>query len=38
MTHEWAITPEDLLWRRTKQGLYINDEQQQALSQYMRQG
>ena len=35
MTHEWAITPEDLLWRRTKQGLYINPEQYSELSEYM---
>ena len=35
MTHEWAITPEDLLWRRTKQGLYINQEQYSELSEYM---
>ncbi|MGC8119254.1 glycerol-3-phosphate dehydrogenase [Marinobacter sp. VGCF2001] len=37
MTHEWAITPEDLLWRRTKQGLYITDEQYRHLANHMGQ-
>ncbi|MBY6031875.1 glycerol-3-phosphate dehydrogenase [Marinobacter daepoensis] len=37
MSHEWAMTPEDLLWRRTKQGLYISREQHQALADYMGQ-
>ncbi len=22
-THEWAMTPEDVLWRRTKIGLHL---------------
>ncbi len=32
---EWAMTADDVLWRRTKQGLRLNDEQKQALADYM---
>jgi glycerol-3-phosphate dehydrogenase len=32
---EWAQTVEDVLWRRTKHGLRLNDEQKRALSQYI---
>ncbi|UPW18941.1 glycerol-3-phosphate dehydrogenase [Agarivorans sp. TSD2052] len=34
---EWAYQAEDILWRRTKQGLHFNAEQQQALSNYVQQ-
>lgn len=33
--NEWAMTSEDILWRRTKQGLYATREQVEALDQYL---
>ena len=35
MTHEWACTANDILWRRTKYGLHLNSQQKQALEQYV---
>jgi len=32
---EWAQTPDDILWRRTKAGLLLDDNAQQALARYM---
>ncbi len=32
---EWARTPEDVLWRRTKVGLHTGEEVQRAVSDYM---
>ena len=34
-THEWAISAEDVLWRRTKLGLRLSKAEQQALADYM---
>jgi glycerol-3-phosphate dehydrogenase len=36
VTREWAVTPEDVLWRRTKQGLYINQAELQKLKDYLQ--
>ncbi len=36
-THEWAVTAEDILWRRSKLGLLFSDEQTAALSAYLSQ-
>lgn len=33
--HEWAISSEDILWRRTKHGLHMNAQQRQALKTYL---
>ncbi len=33
--HEWARTAEDILWRRSKLGLYLNVEQAQALEHFL---
>ncbi len=33
--HEWAITAEDILWRRTKQGLHASPEQTEALKNFL---
>jgi glycerol-3-phosphate dehydrogenase len=33
---EWAKSAEDILWRRTKIGLRINDEQRQRLAAYVQ--
>ena len=35
MRHEWAETPDDVLWRRTKLGLRCSPEQREALAQFM---
>ncbi|MDX5299530.1 MAG: glycerol-3-phosphate dehydrogenase, partial [Gammaproteobacteria bacterium] len=35
MREEWVEHPEDLLWRRTKQGLFLNAEQKSQLHAYM---
>ena len=35
MQHEWAETADDVLWRRTKLGLRVSDEQKEALSRFM---
>ncbi|MCO5147667.1 MAG: glycerol-3-phosphate dehydrogenase [Aquamicrobium sp.] len=36
MTHEWAATAEDVLWRRTKRGLRLTPREAAALEDYMR--
>ena len=33
--HEWAATPEDVLWRRTKCGLHLSDTAKSAVADYM---
>ena len=33
--NEWAMTTEDILWRRTKQGLYASDKEVEALDQFL---
>ncbi len=37
MTHEYAHTAEDVIWRRNKLGLRMTDEQTQALDDWMTQ-
>ena len=32
---EWALTAEDVLWRRTKQGLHLSDTEEQILADWM---
>lgn len=34
-THEWAVNAEDVLWRRTKLGLFTSAEQQCALQAWL---
>jgi glycerol-3-phosphate dehydrogenase len=33
--HEWAQTPDDILWRRSKLGLKLSKAEQDALTRYM---
>jgi glycerol-3-phosphate dehydrogenase len=33
---EWAVTAEDVLWRRTKRGLRLSTEEAKALADFMR--
>jgi glycerol-3-phosphate dehydrogenase len=35
MKNEWAQTAEDVLWRRTKQGLFLSAEEAAGLEEYM---
>jgi glycerol-3-phosphate dehydrogenase len=35
IAREWAMTADDVLWRRTKQGLRLNEEQEHTLAEYM---
>ena len=35
VAQEWARTAEDILWRRTKQGLYASEAQTQTLKTYL---
>lgn len=35
MTFEWAVTAEDILWRRSKLGLVLNSAQQSQLQEYV---
>jgi glycerol-3-phosphate dehydrogenase len=37
VSEEWAETPEDVLWRRSKLGLHLSDAEQSALASYMGQ-
>src|SRR5690606_18468057 len=34
--HEWALTAEDVLWRRTKRGLKLTPDQAEAPGEFMR--
>lgn len=34
--HEWAQTIDDILWRRTKQGLYFTDDEIQSLDKFIK--
>lgn len=34
---EWAITAEDVLWRRTKLGLFMSAEEASALEAFMKE-
>lgn len=33
--HEWAVTPDDVLWRRTKLGLHLSEAERARLAAYM---
>lgn len=37
MDNEWASSVDDILWRRTKQGLHLNVDQQHALATHVLQ-
>lgn len=36
LRHEWAMTAEDILWRRTKQGLRFTESQVEALDKWLQ--
>jgi glycerol-3-phosphate dehydrogenase len=33
--HEWAVTAQDVLWRRTKKGLHLSADEAAALDRFM---
>ena len=35
MEFEWAREPEDVLWRRSKLGLHLDDAQRRAVARFM---
>ena len=35
MREEWAVEPDDVLWRRTKEGLALTADQRAAFAQWM---
>jgi len=35
-SEEWAVSAEDILWRRTKLGLFTTEAEQQALREYLQ--
>lgn len=35
--HEWVRTLEDAIWRRTKQGMWLNDQQQARIGAWLAQ-
>ena len=37
VNHEWAMTPDDILTRRTKEGLRFNASQKEAFSQWFKE-
>ena len=37
LTREWAQSAEDILWRRTRMGLFLNPEETVQLENYLRQ-
>lgn len=37
MEEEWAVDPEDILWRRTKVGLHMNEEERNGVHAWMEQ-
>ncbi|PWV91650.1 glycerol-3-phosphate dehydrogenase C-terminal domain-containing protein, partial [Phyllobacterium myrsinacearum] len=37
IAQEWAMTAQDVLWRRTKIGLHVTDAQAEALDTFMAQ-
>ncbi len=37
IANEWAVTADDVLWRRTKRGLHLGAEEKASLEKYMRE-
>ena len=36
MEYEWAMSVEDILWRRTKEGLRLSDDEVRQLSDFLK--
>ena len=37
MEREWAMSVEDILWRRTKEGLNLSDSEARTLSDFLKE-
>ena len=37
MEHEWAYEADDILWRRTKKGLWMSAKEREALGEWLKQ-
>ena len=37
MENEWAMSVEDILWRRTKEGLNLSDSEVRTLSDFLKE-
>jgi glycerol-3-phosphate dehydrogenase len=37
MEYEWAMSVEDILWRRTKEGLRLSDNEVGQLSKFLKE-
>ena len=37
VAREWAMTPEDILWRRTKHYLHLTEDQRRAFTDWFNQ-
>ena len=37
IAREWAVVPDDVLWRRSKLGLHLSEDEQLRLATYMAQ-
>ena len=35
--HEWALTPEDVLWRRSKLGLHVSDDTKENITAFLKE-
>jgi glycerol-3-phosphate dehydrogenase len=38
VTEEWAETADDILWRRTKCGLHMDEPAREAVGEFLRSG
>ncbi len=38
VANEWALSAQDIVWRRSKVGLFMNDSQIEQLADYLKQG
>jgi len=36
VTHEWALTVEDILWRRSKLGLHVSEQTEKNIKRYLK--
>ena len=35
--HEWALTLDDIIWRRTKLGLFLSEDEQKRLAEFIQE-
>jgi glycerol-3-phosphate dehydrogenase len=37
VTHEWVVTLDDAIWRRTKLGMWLDETQKQRITDWLTQ-